>query len=303
MRVRVTVPASSTNLGPGFDVLGVALALHNVADLAEADGVTVEIEGEGAGSLPRDGRNIVVRGARLVYEATGRPFRGLAVRQRNRIPPSRGLGSSATAWLMGLLGANALLGSPLPPEAVMDLAVRQEGHPDNVGASLHGGVTATCWDAETRAVVTLPVPDAVEFAVLVPGFEASTAAARAALPASYPRADAVYNVGRVALLVAAWTQARWDLVGQAMGDRLHQPQRARALFPWLDDVLAAARGAGALGAALSGAGPSVLGVAPSGGGAAIARAMEQALAGAGHPGHGHVLAADTRGARVGRLPE
>ena len=207
MRVRVTVPASSANFGPGFDVLGVALALHNVAELAESDGLTVEVEGEGEASLPRDGRNVVVRGARLVYEAAGRPFRGLAVRQRNRIPPGRGLGSSASAWLAGILGANALLGEPLGRDGLMDLAVGQEGHPDNLGASLRGGVTVTCWDAETRAVVSLPVPDGVEFAVLVPDFEASTAAARAALPASYPRPDAVYNVARVALLVAAWTQA------------------------------------------------------------------------------------------------
>jgi homoserine kinase len=302
VRVRVTVPASSANVGPGFDVLGIALALHNVAELAEADGLTVEIEGEGAQSLPRDGRNVVVRGARLVYEAAARPFRGLTVRQRNSIPPGRGLGSSGTAWLAGILGANALLGEPLGPDAVMDLAVGQEGHPDNLGASLHGGVTATCWDAETRAVVSLPVPAGVEFAVLIPDFEASTAAARAALPPSYPRADAVYNVGRVALLVAAWTQARWDLVGQAMRDRLHQPYRGRAMFPWLDGVLAAAQRAGALGAALSGAGPSVLGVAPSGGGAAVARAMTEALARAGYRGHARVLAADTRGARVERLP-
>ena len=183
----------------------------------------------------------------------------------------------------------------------MDLAVGQEGHPDNLGASLRGGVTVTCWDAEIRAVVSLPVPDGVEFAVLVPDFEASTAAARAALPASYPRPDAVYNVVRVALLVGAWTQARWDLVGQAMGDRLHQPYRSRAMFPWLDGVLAAARGAGAFGAALSGAGPSVLGLAPAGRGAVVARAMSEALGKAGHTGRGLVLPADTRGARVERL--
>src|SRR5262249_26768833 len=190
------------------------------------------------------------------------------------------------------------LGSPLDPDAVMDLAVGQEGHPDNLGASLYGGVTATCWDGETRAIVSLPVPEGVEFALLVPDFEASTAAARAALPAAYPRPDAVYNVTRVALLVAAWTQARWDLVGKAMTDRLHQPSRAAAMFPWLDGVLDAAREAGALGAALSGAGPSVLGLAPAGTGATVSRAMSEALARAGHPGSGHVLAADTRGAQV-----
>ena len=284
-------------------MLGVALALHNVVELAESDRLLVEIEGEGAASLPRDDRNVVVRGGRLVYEAAGRPFRGLAVRQRNRIPPGRGLGSSGSAWLAGILGANALLGDPLDRDAVMDLAVRQEGHPDNLGPSLHGGVTATCWDAEMRAVVVLPVPAAVEFAVLVPDFEASTAEARAVLPESYPRPDAVYNVGRVALLVAAWTQARWHLVGQAMGDRLHQPYRARAMFPWLDGVLTAARRAGALGAALSGAGPSVLGVAPAGKGVAVARALADALEAAGHTGRGHVLSADARGAHVERLPE
>lgn len=302
MRVRVTVPASSANFGPGFDVLAVALALHNVAELGESETLSVEIEGEGAATLPRDGRNVVVRAARLVYEAAGRRLGGLTIRQRNGIPPGRGLGSSGSAWLAGILGANALLGSPLGPDAVMDLAVGQEGHPDNLGASLHGGVTVTCWDAETRSVVSLPVPEGVEFAVLVPDFEASTAAARAALPASYPKADAVYNVTRVALLVAAWTQGRWDVVGQAMTDRLHQPYRGRAMFPWLDGVLAAAREAGALGAALSGAGPSVLGLAPAGAGTGVASAMTEALRNAGHSGSARVLAADTRGAQVEALP-
>src|SRR5262249_31951159 len=227
----------SANSGPGCDVLGVALGLHNIAELAEADRVTIDVEGEGAASLPRDGRNVVVRGARLVYETAGRPFRGLAVRQRNRIPPSRGLGSSASAWLSGILGANALLGDPLKPDAMMELAVSQEGHPDNLGASLRGGVTVACWDGETRAILSLPVPEGVEFALLVPDFEASTAAARAALPASYSRADAVYNLARVSLLVAAWSQARWDLVGQAMSDRVPQPDRGPALFPWLHRAL------------------------------------------------------------------
>jgi homoserine kinase len=302
VRVRVTVPASSANFGPGFDVLAVALALHNVAELGESDTLSVEIEGEGAATLPRDGRNVVVRAARLVYEAAGRRLGGLTIRQRNGIPPGRGLGSSGSAWLAGILGANALLGSPLGPDAVMDLAVGQEGHPDNLGASLHGGVTVTCWDAETRSVVSLPVPEGVEFAVLVPDFEASTAAARAAFPASYPQADAVYNVTRVALLVAAWTQGRWDVVGQAMTDRLHQPYRGRAMFPWLDGVLAAAREAGALGAALSGAGPSVLGLAPAGASTGVASAMTEALRKAGHSGSARVLAADTRGAQVEALP-
>jgi homoserine kinase len=300
--VHVRVPASSANVGPGFDVLGIALALHNEVTMEEADLVTVEIHGEGAGELPRDAANVVVRGARLAYRAAGRRFRGLRVRQANAIPPARGLGSSASAWLAGLLGANALMGEPLPREAVMDLAVAEEGHPDNLAAALHGGLTVTCWEPGTRAVVSLPVPPDIELALLVPAFEASTAVARAALPASYPRADAVFNVGRVALLLAAWSRERWDLLAPAMEDRLHQPYRARALFPWLDAVLAAARGAGALGAALSGAGPSVLAVTPAGRGAAVASAMEAGLREGGLAGQGRVLAADADGARVSSHP-
>lgn len=297
-RVRVTIPATSANFGPGFDVLGLALALHNEVEMAEASGLDVLISGEGAAGLPTDGRSLVVRGARLVYEAAGRPFHGLRVRQTNRIPPSRGLGSSASAWLGGMLGANALLGGALTREAVMDLAVGQEGHPDNLAAALWGGLTVTCWDAEGHAVVTLPVPPDLRFALLVPDVEASTASARAALPPDYPRADAVYNLGRVALLVAALARERSDLLGLAMGDRLHQPYRARALFPWLDRVFAAARGAGAAGVALSGAGPSVLAVVLDVDAGAVAEAMRGALAREGLGGRGWVLSADTRGARV-----
>lgn len=298
LRVRVTVPATSANCGPGFDALGLALQLYNEIELAEADGLDVRIEGEGAERLPRDDRSLVVRGARLVYEAAGRPFRGLRVRQWNRIPPSRGLGSSATAWLGGILGANVLVGRALSPGAAMELAVRQEGHPDNVAAALHGGLTVTCWDGEARAVVTLPVPAGLRFVVLVPDREASTAHARAALPQSYPRADAVFNVGRTALLLAAFARERWDLLGAAMADRLHQPYRARALFPWLERVFAAARGAGALGAALSGAGPSVLAVTREAEAAAVAGAMQEAFRDAGLGGKSLVLGADAEGARV-----
>jgi homoserine kinase len=303
VRVRVRVPATSANLGPGFDALGLALALHNEAELAEAPGIEIIIQGEGTGRLPRDATHLVVRGARLVYEAAGRPFPGLRVVQRNRIPPSRGLGSSASAWLQGLLGANALLGNPLSREAIMDLAVSQEGHADNLAAALHGGLTVTCWDGEARAVVSLPVPAGLRFALLVPDQEASTAEARATLPGSYSRADAAYNVGRAALLVATLARRRFDLLATAMGDRLHQPYRARALYPWLDRVLDAARVAGGLGAALSGAGPAVLAVCRKGEASAVARAMRAALSDAGLVGRGRVLAADSRGVRVEQLSD
>lgn len=295
-RVRVTVPATAANLGPGFDALGLALTLYNEVELEEADGVEVELEGEGAAALPRTEANLVVRGTRAVYGTVGRPFRGLRVRQRNRIPPGRGLGGSASAWLGGMLGANALLGAPLSREAVLDLAIQHEGHPDNLAAALHGGLTVTCWDGEDRVVVTLPVPAGVVFVLLVPDREASTAEARAILPDTVSRQDAVFNVGRACLLLAALWQERWDLLAPGMADRLHQPYR-RALFPWLDRIFAAARQAGALGWALSGAGPSVLAVA-RGAPEPVAGALEAALRAEGLKGHTLILGVDRAGARV-----
>ena len=302
-RVRVTVPATSANCGPGFDALGVALQLYNQIELWEADGLRIEITGEGADRLPRDERNIVARGARLVYEAVGRPLRGLGIRQANAIPPSRGLGSSASAWLGGMLGANALLDGALSRDQVMELAVGQEGHPDNLGAALCGGLAVTCWDAEALRVLALPVSADLRFALLVPEQEASTAQARAALPPVYSRADAVFNVGRTALLLAALVRERWDCLDAAMRDRLHQPYRSHALFPWLDAVFGAARAAGALGVALSGAGPSVLAIAPRDQAEGVARAMEEVLRGTGQGGAGLVLEADHRGARVAEFSD
>jgi homoserine kinase len=197
-----------------------------------------------------------------------------------------------------MLGANALLGEPLSSDAVMELAVKREGHPDNLAAALHGGLTVTCWDADLRTVVSLPVPGVLRFVVLVPAREASTADARAELPPSYPRADAVFNVSRTALLVAALTRERWDLLGPAMADRFHQPYRARALFPWLDRIFTAARGSGALGVALSGAGPSVLAISMAEAADAVAGAMHAALRRESLDGRTLVLEADTTGARV-----
>ena len=140
MRVRIPVPATSANLGPGFDVLGLALALHNEMAFEESDGVSVSIEGEGAGRLETGGDNVVVRGARMAFEAAGRPWKGVRLHCVNRIPPSRGLGSSAAAWVGGLVGGNALCGAPLDRDTLLSLAARAEGHPDNVTAALLGGL-------------------------------------------------------------------------------------------------------------------------------------------------------------------
>jgi homoserine kinase len=301
MRVRVRVPASSANLGPGFDALGLALALHNEVTLEEADGVSVSVEGEGAGRLDEGAGNVVARGVALGFEVAGRPFRGGRLRCVNRIPLSRGLGSSAAAWVGGLLAANALLGEPLDRAALVTAAARAEGHPDNVAAAVLGGLTVSCADGARVVAVSLPVPSEITWVVLVPEAESSTREARAVLPESLPRADAVFNVQRVSLLLAALAAGRPDLLGLAMQDRLHQPYRQR-LFPWMEAVAGAGRRAGALGCVLSGAGPSML-AAVRGPGDEVARAMERALREAGITGRALSLPVDAAGARCERLPE
>ena len=294
MRVHVRVPATSANLGPGFDALGLALALHNEIVAEEADGVTVKIDGEGADRLARDGANVVARGVRLAYEAAGRGFKGCALQCVNRIPTARGLGSSAAAWVGGLVAGNALLGSPLSREALLALAARAEGHPDNVAAAVFGGLTVSCATADGVTAVTLPVTGSLAWVVLVPEVTSGTAEARALLPRSIPREDAVFNVQRVALLLAGLQTALPAALTVALEDRLHQPYRLK-LFPWMPEIAAAARAAGALGCVLSGAGPSLLAVV-AGDGTSVARAMEEAARRAGVPGKVRALDVDAAGA-------
>lgn len=296
MRVRVRVPATTANLGPGFDTLGLALALHNEVVATPDDRVTVRVEGEGSGRLPTDERNVVARGVRLAFEEAGHPFTGCALSCLNRIPTARGLGSSAAAWVGGLVAGNALIGSPLTPQVLLRLAARAEGHPDNVAAALLGGLTVSCGVDDGALALRLPVPSSLHWIVLVPEITSSTADARAVLPTTVPRLDAVLNVQRVSLLLAALQVGRADVLPTALDDRLHQPYRER-LFPWMRQVSEAARASGALGCVLSGAGPSLLAVVahePR----SVAKAMEAALAAVGVRGAATVLTVDEAGATL-----
>lgn len=294
--VRVRVPASSANLGPGFDALGLALALHNEVTARESDGVSVTVDGEGAGTVPGGEDNVVARAVRAVYEAAGRPFPGCTLTCLNRIPLARGLGSSAAAWVGGLLAGNALLDSPLDRPALLTLAAQAEGHPDNVAAALYGGLTVSCPGPHGTTAVSLPVPRHLRWVVLIPDTTSATSEARAVLPATVPRSDAVFNVQRVALLLAGLQADRPEALRLALQDRLHEPYRL-ALFPWMPAVAAAARGAGALGCVLSGAGPSLLAVV-SGDAETVAVAMETALREAGLTGRARPLSVDGQGAVV-----
>jgi homoserine kinase len=300
MSIDVRVPATSANLGPGFDVLGLALGLYNEIAYEEADRVSVTVEGEGAGQLDTGAGNVVARAALMAHEAAGRPFTGAAIHCVNQIPTARGLGSSAAAWVGGLVAANAALGSPLDRDAVLALACRAEGHPDNVAAALLGGLTVSCLSGDRVTAVSLAMPADLGWVVLVPGIESSTREARAVLPDTVTRADAVFNLQRMGLLLAALASGRVDVLGVAMEDRLHQPQRL-ALFPWMEAVRRAALEAGALGCVLSGAGPSLL-AAVRGAAPPVARAMEGALDLAGIAGRALQLPVDTDGATWNRRP-
>ena len=297
-RVRVRVPATSANLGPGFDALGLALALYNDVEVSLAAATTLTIEGEGAARLPRGDRNVVARAIRLAYDEAGRASARWAVRCVNRIPSARGLGSSAAAWVGGLVAGNVLLGSPFDRAALLRLAARAEGHPDNVAAAIYGGLTVVGGEGDGVVAVTLPVPSELTWVALVPEVTSATAEARAVLPATISRAAAVFNIQHVALLLASLQSGRLETLSVALDDRLHQPYR-RKLFPWMPAVVEAARAAGALGCVLSGAGPSVLAVVlrPDQS-QAVAAGMEKALARANVRGAARVLAVDTEGAVV-----
>lgn len=265
--VRVRVPATSANLGPGFDALGLALALHDdVAARVTAAGCAVEVTGEGADSLPRDERHLVVRAMSAAFDAMGARPPGLAVTCRNRIPQARGLGSSSAAIVAGLSLARALAvgGSRLLDDTdLLCLAADIEGHPDNVAPCLLGGLTIA-WvqdggDRPGARAVRLVAAAGVRPTVFVPVQRGLTEAARNALPAAVPHADAARNAGRSALLVHALT-ADPALLFPATDDRLHQPYRAGAM-PGTAALVAALRGAG-VAAVVSGAGPAVLALTP-----------------------------------------
>lgn len=255
-RVRVRVPATSANLGPGFDCLGLALTMWNVVTAEPALAWEVEVRGEGEASLPRGADNLVARAARRALEEAGAAGTALRLTLDNGVPLARGLGSSAAAAVGGLLAADALLGHPLGRERLLALAVELEGHGDNAAPALWGGLTVFSPREGGGAVVRFPPPPGLRLGVVIPEVPVSTAAARAALPGTVPRDDAVHNVQRACLLVAALAAGRLDLLGYALSDRLHQPYRA-PLVPGLAEALAGGV-PGVSGVCLSGSGPTLL---------------------------------------------
>jgi homoserine kinase len=351
--IRVIVPATTANVGPGFDSLGIALSLYDSFEVEESDGLFIE----GCESAFSGGDNLFVRAYKRGLEELGLPFRGLRLRFDARIPIARGLGSSAACIVGGLMAANALgsgghavptptaalhSGSNHPLEAapkltesindasdrtefahvgsqrtkstatvseyvspsngldrgrILDLAAELEGHPDNVSPALLGGFTVSVLDRGHVRAVRCEVDGSLAFNALVPPFRLETEKARAILPKTLSLTDAVFNIGRAALVAAAFSNRDYEAVGLACSDRIHEPYRS-GLIPGYDAVSSAAREAGAIALWLSGAGPTIMALTLGNTGDFITR-IAPALSGRSEgPWHLLSLSVDARGARI-----
>ena len=255
-RLTVRVPATTGNLGPGFDCLGMALDIWNTIQV-EVGESGFDIAGEGADLLPRGGANLTYRSFRLALDEAGHPIPDVRITCRNEIPLARGLGSSSAAVVGGLVAGNEVGGRRLPEQRLLELAVEVEGHPDNAAPALFGGCQIVVGNGANLITCHVPVPEDLRAVLFIPDISMPTDQARALLPAEVPRRDAVYNMGRVALLVRAFATGDLAYLATATEDRLHQPARQQ-IFPAMKNIFRAAMSAGALGVFLSGAGSTVL---------------------------------------------
>ncbi len=272
---RVNIPATSGNMGVGFDSIGFAMNLYNSVDFGPSPSGRLLIEqAEGGCHIPCDERNLVYKAALETAAALHKPLPPLHLIQHNRIPLASGLGSSAACIVGGILIASEILGKPLSKEEALKIAARMEGHPDNAAPALYGGITVSKAVLDGYLTINLPVKGDLAVCAATPRIKIklSTLDSRKALPACYPPADVVNNLGCTALLVSAIYSGDYSLFKTALADRLHQPYRKK-FIPGFDDIIARALELGAYGACLSGAGPTMLAFVPEGEKEAFARRL------------------------------
>ncbi len=254
--ITVKVPATSANMGPGFDCLGIALDIWNTVRI-ETEATGFEIRGLGLDELPAGPDNLVARSFGLVFEETGEQMPDVRFTCSNEIPLGRGLGSSSAAAVAGIVAANELLGQPLAKDEMLGLAARIEGHPDNSAAALYGGCQIVVHDGDRLVTSTVSIPEELNAVLFVPDVPMPTMEARSVLPSEISVQDAVFNMGRVGLLVNSLTTSDFTHLAIATQDRIHQPPRQKIFHP-MKVILRAGLDSGALGAFLSGAGSSIL---------------------------------------------
>lgn len=297
----IIVPATTANLGPGFDCLGAALTLYNqfhfsLSSETASPAVKITVEGSEAAKVSTGEENLLYRAWSQLYQEIGEIPPPVAINIQLGVPLARGLGSSATAIIAGLMAANQLAGKPLKPQAVMELAIALEGHPDNVVPALLGGCQLSAGEAGCWQICDVPWHPEIVPVVAIPDFELSTSAARAVLPRQIERGDAIFNVAHLGLLLRGLETGRGDWLQAALADRLHQPYR-QSLIPGYGAVTRAAVAAGAFGLVISGAGPTLLALAPPANAAAVAVAMQTAWEEEGIKAESRSLALDLAGAR------
>jgi homoserine kinase len=295
--VSIRVPATTANLGPGFDTLGLALSMWNHLRVEWSDKPRVEVHGEGADHLRTDNRNMTYRAAARLLQETGEEHRHMRIESWQAVPLSRGLGSSSSAIVGGLYAANALLDYPVSPHRLLELATEIEGHPDNVSPALMGGMTISVMDDGVVNAVPVPLLEGLQCVVFIPERSMATKQAREVLKPNVTRAEAVFNIGRTALMVASFALNRPEYLGLATQDKLHQDVR-RTVFHEMKVIFDGALKAGAKGAFLSGAGSSVIAFTTRGENRAFTIGYEMADGAdkAGLPGTFRVLDPCTTGA-------
>ena len=253
----IKVPATSANIGSGFDALGIALSLYNYVWMEEFDGIKI-ISRDGS-FIPLKANNLIYKSAKQVYNLCGRRFIGLHIEQENNIPMTRGLGSSSACIVAGILGANKILGNPMITEDIVSLAARIEGHPDNSTPAILGGLATAVLDHGRVFSVKVPVSEKIRFVAFIPDFELRTEKARGVLPKDISHSDAVFNLSRSALMVASLFSGQLKNIGIAVQDKLHQPYRLE-LIPGATDVFNFTARNGAYGTYISGAGPTIISI-------------------------------------------
>ncbi len=256
--IKIRIPATSANLGAGFDALGLAVSLYNYVEMEESD--RVEISTTDSIPVPTDKTNMIYVAASDLYKVCGKELSGLKIKQTNNIPMTRGLGSSSACIVAGLVGANELLGRPLSDDDIVNLSAQIEGHPDNTAPALLGGIVTAVFDGRRVHWVKQEVFTKLKFVAIIPDFELSTTKARACLPKQIDFSDAVYNLSRAALFSSSLLTGKFENLRTGVDDRLHQPYRME-LIPGARDVFDIAYNHGAYASYISGAGPTIMAIA------------------------------------------
>lgn len=255
--IRVRVPATSANMGAGFDTLGVALNLYSRLEIEETDGGLEIITINNTGTVQNDKTNLVYRAMERVFNETGITPRGLKIKQESRIPMTRGLGSSSACIIGGMLAANVLTGRSLSYPEMLDMAVRMEGHPDNVGPAMYGGFCVSAMNGGKTYVKSMKLPNTLRFAVMIPDFFVATKKSRGVLPQKVDFKDAAHNISRVSMFQAAMATGDYELLRFAVDDRLHQPYR-KSYIDGFDDIFKRTYELGSKATYLSGSGPTIM---------------------------------------------